>query len=104
MPLEEREKRSQLCHLVRSGGILHGSLVRMARTCGNPGCRCNRGEKHVSWYLTVTQKGKQRMIYLPQGWEPKIRGWIKRYQEIRRALEELSELHWQRIQRRKDGK
>ena len=35
--------------------ILRGSLVERYVTCGNPACKCARGERHGPiWYLTVT--------------------------------------------------
>ena len=35
--------------------ILRGSLVERYVTCGNPNCKCARGERHGPvWYLTVT--------------------------------------------------
>jgi hypothetical protein len=35
--------------------ILRGSLVERYVTCGNPACKCSRGERHGPiWYLTVT--------------------------------------------------
>ena len=34
---------------------LRGSLVERYVTCGNPACKCVRGERHGPvWYLTVT--------------------------------------------------
>src|SRR6266852_3013297 len=35
--------------------ILRGSLVERYVTCGNPACKCFKGERHgPMWYLTVT--------------------------------------------------
>src|SRR2546426_5116476 len=35
--------------------VLRGSLVERYVTCGNPACKCARGERHgPMWYLTVT--------------------------------------------------
>jgi len=35
--------------------ILRGSLIERYVTCGNPNCKCARGERHGPvWYLTVT--------------------------------------------------
>lgn len=99
----ERAKRSRLCQLAQAGGVVHGSLVDMARTCGNPGCRCEkRGQKHVSLYLTVTRQGKPQMIYIPRDWERRVREWVKRHQDIRRILEELCQMHWEKIRTRQE--
>jgi len=98
MGLTERAKRSRLCQLAQGGGLIHGSLVKMARTCGNPGCRCTRqGRRHVSWYLAVSINGRKRMLYLASTREEAVKAWVKRYQEIRQLLEDLSELHWRKL-------
>lgn len=37
------------------GEVLHGSLMERDLTCGNPDCKCARGERHGPvWYLSVT--------------------------------------------------
>ena len=68
----ERSLRSRLHKLLDDAdGLVHGSLIRMARTCGNPRCKCAvKGEKHVSLYLGQTRKGKTRMKYIPKAWDP----------------------------------
>jgi len=49
---KDRQARSQLVKLADSKRLLCGSLVTMARVCGNPNCKCIReGKKHVSLYL-----------------------------------------------------
>ena len=101
--MTERAKRSRLCQLVQSGELIHGSLVKMARTCGNPGCRCVRQKRrHVSWYLAVSVKGRKRMLYLSSAREEPVKAWVKRYQEIRQLLEALSELHWEKLRQGKE--
>ena len=38
---EDRRLRSRLRQLLsQADGFLHGSLIEMARRCGNPRCRC----------------------------------------------------------------
>lgn len=99
-PARERAIRSRLCQLIQGDGVIHGSLVQMARVCGNAGCRCQRGAKHVSWYLAVSTNGHKRMSYIPSPWERRVREWVQRYQDIRGRLEALSECHWQQIRQR----
>lgn len=99
----ERAWRSRLCQLVQGEAFVQGSLVRMARTCGNPGCRCaRRGQKHVSWYLAVTRHGKSQMLYLPHTWELRVKGWIQQHRQIRQLLQQLSDLAVERLRRRQE--
>jgi hypothetical protein len=96
----DKAARSQLHQLLeQADGLIHGSLIRMARCCGNPHCRCAReGQKHVSWYLGLTQKRKTRMKHLPKGSEAKVRRWVEQYQRARLLLEQISQEAWQQLQ------
>ena len=60
---KDRQTRSQLAKLPSTKRLLCGSLVTMARTCGNPRCKCVRkGQKHISLYLSIRDGEKRRMI------------------------------------------
>ena len=45
--------------------LIRGSLVTMIRVCGRKNCRCFKGYKHRSLYLSQSVKGKLKMIYIP---------------------------------------
>lgn len=95
----DKAARSRLHQLLeQADGLAHGSLIRMARCCGNPNCRCAKeGQKHVSWYLGVTEKRKTRMKHLPKGSEAKVRRWVEQYQQARELLEQMSREAWQHL-------
>lgn len=48
----------------RIGPIMRGSVVTLGTKCGNPRCRCMRGEKHQQYYFSVTKGGKTKLIFL----------------------------------------
>jgi len=98
---KERETSSRLAQLVREEGLLRGNLVVMSRRCGKKGCRCTRGEKHVSLYLAQSLDGQNKMSYVPKLWEPKVKEWVKRYQRIKILLEQLSQTNWEKLRKRK---
>jgi hypothetical protein len=93
----ERQKRSRLAKLLHDRRFLCGSLVTMARTCGNPGCKCMRGQKHVSLYLSIKDGQKRRMIYVPPRWEQTIRAWVEVYQQIKQLTHDVSQQCLQRF-------
>lgn len=95
----DKAARSQLHQLLeRADGLAHGSLIRMERCCGNRRCRCaTLGQKHVSWYLGVTEKRKTRMKHLPKGTESKVRQWVQQYQQARALLEQISQEAWKQL-------
>jgi len=100
---KERKKRSQLAKLLHGRRFLCGSLVTMARTCGNPGCKCMRGEKHVSLYLAMKDGSKRKMIYVPRKWEQSINSWVQNYQNIKKLTDEVSQLCLQRFMEGKES-
>lgn len=100
---KERKKRSRLAKLLHDRRFLCGSLVTMARTCGNPGCKCTRGQKHVSLYLSIKHGQKRKMIYIPSRWEQTIRSWVRSYQEMKELTDQVSQLCLQRFLDGKDA-
>jgi len=97
---QERRLRSELRKILDSSGMLHGTVIERQRVCGKPNCKCTRGQKHRSLYLVVTEGGKSRQLYVPEGWEQTVRQWVKDYQEARELMEELSRLHWLKVRER----
>ena len=86
----ERQARSRLTKLVHEETLLCGSLVTMARTCGRKGCKCYRGEKHVSLYLSTRPNGKRKTIYIPAEAEKEVKAGVRSYREARRLMRRIS--------------
>src|SRR5437764_10958094 len=87
---------------------LRGSLVERYVTCGNPSCKCTKGERHgPMWYLTVTLgRGRTTGAIVPTEKVDQVRGWIENYHKVKNHLEKISEIKrelWrrQREQQRK---
>lgn len=101
---KERSLRSRLHRLMATAdGLVHGSVIEMARVCGNPRCKCAlKGEKHVSLYLEQTRDRKTRMKYIPKTWEGRIRRWANNYRKARDLLEGISDEGWSRLASRKE--
>ena len=81
--------------------ILRGSLVERYVTCGNPSCKCARGERHGPvWYLTVTLgRGRTTGGVIPADKVDEVRGWIKNYQAVKERLEKISEINRELLRR-----
>jgi hypothetical protein len=93
----ERAARSRLAKLLHSSPLLRGSLVRMARACGKPGCKCLQGEKHVSLYLAIRQGRRRALVYVPRPWEPMIRACVKTWKEADGLIDEVSRAQLERF-------
>lgn len=101
MPPREREFRSQLAKLVHAEGLLRGNISVRERTCGKPGCKCAKGEKHVSLYVVFSEKGKYRQVFIPKDIEDEVRAWVDNHHKVRDLLEEVSRFHQEKIKKRK---
>jgi len=88
---KDRQARCQLVKLADSKRLLCGSLVTMARVCGNPNCKCVReGKKHVSLYLSIKDGKKRKMICIPKKWENTITQWVKNYKRANELMADIS--------------
>ena len=97
-----RQRRQGLAKLLPSvTEILRGSLVERYVTCGNPSCKCARGERHGPvWYLTVTLgKGRTTGGIIPAEKVDEVRGWIENYHNLREHLEKISDINRELLRR-----
>ena len=89
--LKEREKIAR--QMPRSSKIIKGTIVKLKRRCGKKRCHCVEGEKHESMYLSQSQKGKTRMIYIPGEKEKEVEENVRRYKKLIETAEALSEIN-----------
>lgn len=87
-------RRDALLKRIRAlGPIVNGSLVLIARTCGNSAhCRCSRGQKHVNTYLSYAVNGKTRMVYIPVDLEEDVRRWSQDYRRLKEWVGQVCDL------------
>jgi len=77
--------------------VIRGSVVFLRRACGKTNCRCARGQKHRSLYLSRSKNGKTSMTYVPKKHEQKLLEASGRYQRIKALLNELSEANLKKL-------
>lgn len=77
--------------------ILRGSVVVVKRHCGKPSCRCLKGHKHRALYVSQSQKGKPRLVYIPQRSETEVRQLIRNYRTMKALMEKVSRINLQRV-------
>lgn len=88
-----RRRDGLLNRLRRIGPFLNGSLVLMARTCGNVAhCHCRTGPKHVSTYMTYKDRGKSGTLYVPVDLEQDVRRWSSDYRRLKGLIQQISEI------------
>lgn len=88
--VEERQIRSKLTQIVSQKGIIRAGIVKMTRRCGKVNCWCAKGKGHVSYYLSMREGSKRKMVYIPASMEAKVREWVRSYKEVNKAIDQLS--------------
>ena len=89
----QQEHARLVRRMLKSRNMIKGSVVTLARTCGKAGCKCTRGEKHTSKYLSISEGNKTRMVYLKPGMEVKVSQAVDRYRRFRQARARLVKAH-----------
>lgn len=86
------------------GEVLRGSLLERYLTCGNPDCKCARGERHGPvWYLSVTLDQTHRSgTTVPPEQLEQVRRWIDNYHQVKNHLEKISDINRELLRRQKD--
>lgn len=100
MASKERESRSKLKPYIDWGEFIRGTLTIREHTCGNAGCKCNRGKKHKSAYITRSKDGRMQQLYIPREKQAEVKQWAKRYREVMKLLENISDSYWYRLKTR----
>ena len=83
--------------------ILRGSLMERYLTCGQPDCKCTRGERHGPiWYLSVTLDQSHRTgSTVPSHQVEQVRRWIENYHRVKERLEKISDINRELLRREK---
>ena len=90
-PEKQRRARSKLAKIIHEQPFICGSLVTLSKLCGKPGCKCTKGEKHVSLALSVRVQGKRKMIHVPKRMEKDVQKMVERHKAIKRLLDAVSQ-------------
>jgi hypothetical protein len=48
----------------------------------------------------LRKQGKLHQLYVPKQWEQAVQQWVDNDHEIRDLMEQISQLHWQRVKNR----
>jgi hypothetical protein len=88
---ELASQKRELINLVISGKpMILGLPYKFYRTCGNPNCKCAKGQKHGPFYvLQVHKDGKRKIIAIRREEEKEVVEKAKRYQRFSKAMAEM---------------
>jgi hypothetical protein len=93
--IEKRQKAAK--EMPKIENILRGSIVVVERYCGKPNCRCLKGSKHRSLYLSQSNNGESRLVYIPKRSEKQVRQLIRNYQLLKGIMEKISRINMELV-------
>ena len=103
LPNEDRAARSKLLKLLGSAKpVARASLVSMARRCGKKNCKCAKGQKHVSLYLSTRVGKSRKMIYVPTELEGQARALVENFRSVEELIEKMSQASLKRFLEKKE--
>jgi hypothetical protein len=77
--------------VVQAGDFVRGSVVVLRRPCTYKGCRlCWEGQRHPATYLSLKEKGRTRLIYLPKGLTAQAKAWVAEWRRLEELLGQMS--------------
>jgi hypothetical protein len=94
----ERRTASLLRRLGRVGPFVAATLACVPHRCGNPRCKCARGEGRPSWRLTYKDKEQKTVtVYVPVGMLEEVRRWVKNYRAFKTLGSKISDAQLNRV-------
>lgn len=71
--------------------LVKGSPGWTSMKCGNPRCKCARGELHTACYLSYRKQGKTHTIHIPKALVGEIEQYCENWKKLRAVLEKQTE-------------
>ena len=72
------------------GPFVAGSLCRVQRRCGNPRCRCARGEPHAAYVLSFKVDGRTKTVHVPKAMVKEVQAWVAEHRRVKRLMATVS--------------
>lgn len=88
-----KERAKLLNKLLRPKKMIRGSIYEAGRKCGNPNCKCAKGEKHISYYLSTRRDGRTKLIYVRNTDKDYVIGEALNYRAYQKSMSKLRKLN-----------
>jgi hypothetical protein len=101
--ISEIRRRIRRLHkkLSTLGPLMRGTVVLLGSTCGNPRCKCARGEKHPQYYFSVNIDRKTKTMYLRKEMRSEAEEYAKNYKFLWDIVEEMTLLNFELLKSKK---
>ncbi len=88
--IELNNERNELVSFsLKPKKMIKGKLYQSARVCGNPNCKCAKGEKHISWYLIVNRDGRSKQDYVGATVPENLKTQVDLYQKFKNTIKRI---------------
>src|SRR4030042_6827649 len=101
--ISEIRSRLSILHkkLSAMGPLMRGTVVLLGSTCGNPQCKCARGEKHPQYYFSVKIEKTTKIMYLRKQMRMEAELYVKNYKLLWNIVEEMTLLNFELLKSKK---
>ena len=91
--LQQSRKKIE-SRLMKIGKMTAGSLSYVYNICGNPNCKCKKGERHGPYpLLSLKIDGKKTSKFVKKGETRKIEKQVQEYKQFQKGLSKLTEFN-----------
>lgn len=73
--------------------MVKGTVYEQRRKCGKPTCCCATGKLHATMMLSRSERGRTKLMAIPEGRLKELQVLTRRYQRFRRARARLGQIH-----------
>ncbi|MCD6578021.1 hypothetical protein J7L48_00930 [bacterium] len=91
--LLDSERKELQDRSVKPHNIIRGSLYTIYRKCGNPNCKCARGEKHAGKYISISKNGKTHLTYVRKKDLKRVEKGTRNYKAYQNNLARIREIN-----------
>lgn len=90
--LNSERKRLQ-DYLLKPRNMIKGSLYKLYRRCGNPNCKCAKGDKHVGNYISMSKEGKTNLTYVKGKDIVRVENETRNYRKYQRRMARIRKIN-----------
>ena len=80
--------------LAEIGPVMRGTVVLLGTKCGNPRCKCAKGEKHLQYYFSVNINKRTKLMYLGKSKQLEAEKCSTNYAKLWDIIEEMTLLNF----------
>lgn len=88
----DQRRHKLIQQVLRPRPMISGSLYQMRRRCGNPRCKCARGQLHASWYLSKRQEGRTKLTYIGRSAPEWLTQQARHYRRHQKVLAQIRKI------------